>query len=127
MLGILIFLMRICTAGKTQMGLAYLMEKKKIGISTQSIIRLAKPIEYSNRNITCDNWFMSMDLLQEMKNRRITVLGTLRSNKPEIPKEFLADRTRAPGSSIFGFTSTATIVSYVPKKNKAIILLSSRR
>lgn len=111
--------------GKNTDGIGLSNEEKKLGIPTQSVIRLVKPIGNTNRNITCDNWFMSMELLRELRNRGLTVLGTLRSNKPEIPTEFLPNRNRAPGSSIFGFTSTETLVSYVPKKNKAVLLLSS--
>lgn len=42
-----------------------------------------------------------------------------------IPQEFLPDKKRLVGSSIFGFTSDKTLVSHVPKRGKSVILLSS--
>lgn len=56
---------------------------------------------------------------------KLTLVGTLRKNKAYIPPEFQPGRTREENSSLFGFQERCTIVSYVPKKNKAVILLSS--
>lgn len=57
--------------------------------------------------------------------KKITCIGTLKKNKREIPVEFLPQRDRVPGSSLFGYQQDITSVSYVPKKNKAVVLLST--
>ena len=49
----------------------------------------------------------------------------MRCNKREIPSELQKFRHRAEKTSIFGFNNQLTLVSYVPKRNKAVILLSS--
>ena len=49
----------------------------------------------------------------------------MRRNKPDIPKEFATGINRELGSSLFGFSDWQTLVSYVPKKNKSVILLST--
>nr|XP_047127654.1 uncharacterized protein LOC124808547 [Hydra vulgaris] len=49
----------------------------------------------------------------------------MRKNKKEIPTEFLPARTREVYSSVFGHQEQLTLVSYVPKKGKSVILLSS--
>ncbi|GBP46696.1 PiggyBac transposable element-derived protein 4 [Eumeta japonica] len=46
-------------------------------------------------------------------------------NKRELPKEFLPSKVRTEDSSNYGFTSDKTIVSYVPKKNQSVVLISS--
>ncbi|CAF3896597.1 unnamed protein product [Rotaria sp. Silwood1] len=51
---------------------------------------------------------------------------TLRKNKSEIPMEFLPNKTHEVGSLLFGFEDNLTLVSFVPKKNKAVLLLSSK-
>jgi len=56
----------------------------------------------------------------------MTVVDTLRKNKPEILALFLSGKWRNVHSSIFGFTSDLTLVSYVPARNKTVILLSSQ-
>ena len=49
----------------------------------------------------------------------------MRKNKKEIPNNFLPERKKNVFSSIFGFNKKKTLVSYVPKVNKAVILLST--
>lgn len=101
------------------------MKKKKLKIPTQSVIRLAKPIEATNRNITADNWFSSIELVEKLKSMKLTYVGTLRKNKKEIPPCFLPNRKREVGSCLYGFTKDITIISFVPKKGKAVVLVSS--
>ncbi|XP_055950804.1 piggyBac transposable element-derived protein 4-like [Argiope bruennichi] len=59
--------------------------------------RLVMPIENSNKNLTTDNWYTSFPLVDYLLGKKITFIGT--KNK--------------------------TLVSYVPKKNKAVVLVSS--
>ncbi|KAH9633010.1 hypothetical protein HF086_000370 [Spodoptera exigua] len=49
----------------------------------------------------------------------------MKANRPEIPKEFKASKSRTSKSSLFGFQKDVTLVSYVPKINKAVNLLST--
>ncbi|UYV69985.1 hypothetical protein LAZ67_7001382 [Cordylochernes scorpioides] len=51
--------------------------------------------------------------------------GPYKKHKKEIPKIFLPNRNRPKYNSIFGFTQNTTLVSYVPKKSKAVLLLST--
>ncbi|KAL3988450.1 calpain-15 [Sarotherodon galilaeus] len=58
-------------------------------------------------NITCDNFFTSYWL------------------GPELPSETLKMQGRSLYSSIFVFTEKATVVSYCPKKNKNVLVMST--
>ena len=49
----------------------------------------------------------------------------MRSNKREIPIEFKNDKSREVFSSLIGYNEHLTLVSYVPKKNKSVLLLST--
>ncbi|KAK9884729.1 hypothetical protein WA026_007574 [Henosepilachna vigintioctopunctata] len=100
-------------------------EERKFLVPTQSVIRLAKPLYGSNRNITCDNWFTSVELVDNLKKKGLTCVGTLKKNKREIPKQFLPSKQREIGSTLYGFAGQNTLLSHVPKKSKAVILLSS--
>lgn len=55
----------------------------------------------------------------------IIFVGTLRKNKREVPTEFLPNRKREVGSSVYGFNDNITLASYVPKVNKSVLLISS--
>ena len=82
---------------------------------------MIKPLYGSNRNVTVDNFFTSIQLVKELKKRNLTLIGTLRKNKPEIPVEFQSNKKREIGSSLFGFHDGLTLVSFVPKQNKAVL------
>ena len=76
------------------------------------------------RTVVTDNFFTSLALLHELRNRDLGLIGTVRKNRRELPPQFTSKRSEA-GSSIFGFTEDATLVSYAPKKNKRVVLMSS--
>ncbi|TKS65943.1 PiggyBac transposable element-derived protein 4 [Collichthys lucidus] len=73
-------------------------------------------------NVTCDNFFTSYELGQQLLKRKITMVGTVRKNKPELPPALLASKERKVFSSKFAFTPMTTVVSYFPKKNKNVVL-----
>lgn len=102
-----------------------LTRENKFSKPTQSVIRLAKCLYNSNRNITCDNWFSSTELAEHLFVNKLTFVGTLRKNKKEIPPELLPRKDRKEGDTLYGFTKNMTIVSHTPKKNKAVIILST--
>ncbi|GAU91706.1 hypothetical protein RvY_03912 [Ramazzottius varieornatus] len=79
----------------------------------------------SGRNLTTDNFFTSMALGEALLKKNISLVGTMRKNREEIPSAFLPSKSRAAFSSYFGHTPDFTLVSFVPKKVKAAVLLSS--
>ncbi|GAV01508.1 hypothetical protein RvY_12212 [Ramazzottius varieornatus] len=79
----------------------------------------------SGRNGTTDNFFTSLSLDEALLKKKIFLIGTMRKNKSEIPSAFLPSKNREVLSSLFGQASDFTLVSYVPKESKAVILLSS--
>ncbi|XP_033230174.1 uncharacterized protein LOC117181518 isoform X2 [Belonocnema kinseyi] len=87
--------------------------------------RLVAPVEGSNRNLTIGSWYTSYSLARALLRKKITSIGTVSKNKPEVPLEFSPNRKKAVGSSVFGFREDATMVSYVPKPNRSVILLST--
>lgn len=111
--------------GKDSDGQNLTQEQKRLSKPTQAVLSLIAPIENSNRNVTADNWFSSIELVNILKEKHLTYVGTLKKNKREIPPEFKPSRHRQIESSIFGFTQNITMSSYVPKKNKAVVMISS--
>lgn len=64
-----------------------------------------------------------MDKLES--KHKLTIIGTIRKNKRELPKKFTEIRGRAKKSSLFGHRGNCTLVSYMPKKGKNALLVSS--
>lgn len=88
---------------------------------------LTKTVHGSNRNITMDNWFTSIPLAQSLGKSpyKLTIVGTLRSNKREIPAELKNKKGRKCGTSMFCYDNNLTLLSYKPKPSKMVYLLSS--
>ena len=98
---------------------------RKLSVPTLDVLSLIKPIENTNRNVTGNNWFTSNELVNKLKSKGLTYVGTVRKNKRDVPPEFQPHKLREVNSSLFGFTGDRTLVSSVPKKNKSVLLLSS--
>lgn len=87
--------------------------------------QLCEPYFGSNRNVTFDNYFTSLDVAKSLSQNGLTIVGTMRKNKACIPSIFQPSRSRDVESNVFGFSKNMTLVSYVPKKNRAVIILST--
>lgn len=111
--------------GKDSDGVTLSDEFKKFSKPTQSVLRLAKPLFGTNRNVTADNWFSSIELVDILLKNKLTYVGTLKKNKREIPSQFLSNKRREVGTTLYGFREESTIISYVGKKTKATLLISS--
>ncbi|KAJ8937356.1 hypothetical protein NQ314_011901 [Rhamnusium bicolor] len=59
----------------------------KVSNSPNCIVeRLCEPITGSGRNLTMDNWFTSISLVEKLyKEYTLTVIGIIRKNKKELP------------------------------------------
>lgn len=56
----------------------------------------------------------------------LTFLGTLRKKKAEIPAKFVTEnKNLTPGSYLFGYNDTSTLISFVTKKKKVVLVLST--
>lgn len=93
------------------------------------VMRLIEPISGTGRNVTTGNYFTSVPLANSLvENHRLTMIGTIRKNKPQVPPELLQVKQRPVKSSIFAYgvkPNNCLLVSYVPKPNKNVLLLST--
>ncbi|XP_050509192.1 uncharacterized protein LOC126886348 [Diabrotica virgifera virgifera] len=98
----------------------------EVSTATQDVVeRLCAHIYGSNRNVTVDNWFCSVPLADSLKSKKLTLVGTIRKNKKQLPLEFVQNNGRCIGSSMFGFYDGITLVSHIPKKNRNVLLIST--
>ncbi|XP_018395958.1 PREDICTED: piggyBac transposable element-derived protein 4-like [Cyphomyrmex costatus] len=86
---------------------------------------LAAAYRGSGRNITMDNFFTTLPFAKHLLSWKLTLVGTLKKNKPYIPSVMAPNKSREVYSTVFGFHEKVTLCSYVPKKNKAVILIST--
>ncbi|XP_069693712.1 piggyBac transposable element-derived protein 4-like [Periplaneta americana] len=86
--------------------------------------KLSERVHGTKRNLTYDNWFSSIPTAERMlKEYKLTTLGTLRKNKKEIPPIFVTNK--AMGTALFAFDKEKTLLSFAPRNNKIVLLLST--
>lgn len=83
----------------------------------------------TNRNVTIDNWYTSVLLLTDLaKNCGMTLVGSVRGNKKELPDAAKPKVNRSPCSSAFLFTDDMILVTYLSNTvtaKKDVLLMSS--
>ncbi|KAJ4425527.1 hypothetical protein ANN_27721 [Periplaneta americana] len=104
--------------------------------SAKAVVRrLVKPLEGTGRNVTTDRYYTSIELAEELYNDdKLTLVGTLKSNRKHIPEELKKTQGRELYSSRFLFTdpktgkAPVTLVSYITrlKPTKNLLLLSTQ-
>jgi len=100
-------------------------ESREVGQGARVVHDLVSPWKKSGRNVVADNFFSSVELVEELLQDGLTYTGTVRSNKPHIPVQMKPSSSRDVHSTLFGFHNQLTLVSYVPKPAKSVIVISS--
>lgn len=88
-------------------------------VMKKNVVQLCKFTVGSNRNVTGDNWFNSIELVDQLGDRSLTCVE---KNKAEIPLEFLFSKERRVGSIKW---NNYTFISFPNKKTRAVLLLSN--
>jgi hypothetical protein len=97
-------------------------------VAYKVVMKLSQPLWKSGRNITTDNFFTSLLLARSLKEKGLTLVGTMRKNRKEIPEQLKSHKKRELYSSqfVFNVKDGTCLVSYKAKKNRIVILLSSQ-
>lgn len=99
--------------------------ENNVAIGTNTVLKLTEDFKGSGRNVTCDNFFTSLDLAERLAKDNLTLVGTLRRNKPFLPTTFQAKKHLPLGESVFLFRKQSALVSYQSKKDKNVLMLST--
>jgi hypothetical protein len=87
------------------------------------VMQLCQRYYQTGRNVTMDNFFTNIPLAKELLCNGLTLVGTLRKNKPEVPSVFISQRPHL--TSLFGYSGGLQLTSYMAKKTKCVLLLST--
>lgn len=100
-------------------------EVREVGQGERVVKSLVAELVNTGRNVTCNDFFTSLPLARFLLTKNLTIVGTIRKNKAELPPEFTITKGREVHSTLFGFQDDVTIASYCPKKHKIVTLLST--
>ena len=91
--------------------------KPEKNLGQNVVIQLTSPLQASGRNVTMNIYFTGVPLAKTMLQRKLTIVGTMKKCKIEIPECMKPAKSRETKTSIFGFNDQLTMVSYFPQKN----------
>jgi hypothetical protein len=104
-------------------------KSSKMQLGHHVVMELMKPYYWHGHNVTTDSFFTSLALAKDLHVKRTTLLGTVRWNRRELPKEvhtFQAEMKRFESKLLEEESHTATMTLYKSKPRKAVILFSSQ-
>uniref|UniRef100_A0A0K8ULQ7 PiggyBac transposable element-derived protein domain-containing protein n=1 Tax=Bactrocera latifrons TaxID=174628 RepID=A0A0K8ULQ7_BACLA len=90
-------------------------EQRSLGIARNLVMRLNNQYLDRGANITMDNFFTSYELAEDLIVRNTTLVGTIRANKPQLPKLFTSSEEankRDVFASVFCFSKSMQLVSF---------------
>ena len=77
-------------------------------------------------NVTTDNYFTSLKLAEEFKQRKTTILDTIRKQLREVPNTDLVTKDKSLHTSeIYSSPSGCSLTIYKAKKKKVVCSLNS--
>jgi hypothetical protein len=91
-------------------------------------LKLMHPFLNKGYNVTCDNFFTSLSLAKELEKNRTTLVGTLRSNRKEVPASLLQEERKVERYSsqfLLNEDEKVSLTAYKCKPSKYVFLLSS--
>ncbi|XP_026731097.1 uncharacterized protein LOC113496158 [Trichoplusia ni] len=91
-----------------------------------TMVRITDPIQGEYRNLTLTNYFTSLESVEMLFDKKITAVGSIKPTKKEVPRIFRTVNDKMLYNSLFGFGHAATLVQYICKPDKAVLLLSSK-
>lgn len=94
-------------------------------LSDSVVMNLTKPFLGKGRNVTCDNYFTSVNLCKELTKKNTTLVGTVNRARREIPAEVKNLRDTLYTSRVLKADDGTTLTTYQGKEKKNVLVLSS--
>ena len=98
-----------------------------VNLGMTVVTKLVEPIRSTHRNVTCDRFFTSVDLFEDLHKDNLSAVGTVKANRKDLSVKLLPSQAKecTVGDSIFTFKENTTMVSWYPKLAKIVLLLST--
>ena len=96
-----------------------------VNLGATVVTKPVEPICNTHQNVTCDCFFTSFDLFEDLHRGNLSAVGTVKANRKSLTVKLLPSQAkeRTVGDSIFAFKENTTMVSWYPKWEKVVLLL----
>ena len=97
-----------------------------VSLPSYVVTKLMQLIFKRGYNVTCDNFFTSLDVALRLTEQKCSIVGTVRQNRKELPQAAKRQQQQYE-ISLFAFTRTAvvTLTSYQCEKQKSVVIMST--
>ena len=97
-----------------------------VSVPTDVVLKLIHPFSKKGYNVTCDNFFTSLDLARQLAQKQCSIVGTIRQHRREIPEES-KKKKQLHATDVFKYDGNLnlTLTSYQCKTSKSVVVLSS--
>ena len=82
-------------------------------------LTLAQPYLDKGHTLTLDNWYTTPKLADYLMERSTKLVGTIRANRKNFPKDFPADKAMPKGSAACKYHQQILVMKYRAAQNKA--------
>jgi len=89
-------------------------------------MKIIKPWVNSGRGLTVDNWFTSIPLAERLLQLNTTLVGTIRSNRRDVPPAARDVSHRQIKSAKYFYNESNVLLSYWDKGSKPVLLVSTQ-
>ena len=93
-------------------------------VADHDVMQLMQPFLYKGRNVTTDNYFISVKLATQLKQKRTSLLGTLNKIGREVPFSQRKKKKELHSTKLYKSGDITPIV-YQGKVNKNVLILST--
>lgn len=98
---------------------------QEVGLPTRVVLDLAEPYKGTYLSIYMDNFYTSVDLLQELSGRCLKGCGTIRSNRKGLPKDQMLTKKAALGKHLYRVAQRDDLTFVVWQDTKLVMVLSN--
>ena len=89
------------------------------------VLKIVEPWYGTGRNVCTDNYFTSYSLAQLLLQQNLTIMGTVRRHRREIPLPLRQKDDLYSSKFVFNHTDAICLVAYQAKSNKKPVMLFS--
>ena len=93
-------------------------------VSDSVVIQLVRPYLCKGRNVTTDNYFTSVKLANQLKEKQTSLLGTVNKIRREVPLSFRKMKEDLHSCKLYK-SGNITLTAYQGKVNKHLLILST--
>ena len=98
-----------------------------VNLGATVVTKLVESIRNTHRSVTCDRFFTSADLFEDLHEDNLSAVRTIKVNRKTLPAKLLPSQAkeRTVGDYAFPFKENTTVVSWYPKRAKVVLVLST--